>query len=121
MLEVDDNISICRLFSYLCHRRWIFFICITFCVLDGLTMPAIGVFLAQMLASLLRYLAGVDQTTEHVYRVIYAAVGVSFGGALCSAIAWWTGTILGEDIVKKIKLDLFGKLLRLPLTWFERE
>jgi len=54
-------------------------------------------------------------------KLLIAGLGISFIAGITHSIAVWTGAQMGQSVIRKIRLDIFDKLVKLPLKWFNRE
>jgi ABC-type multidrug transport system fused ATPase/permease subunit len=93
----------------------------TFSLIDGFVMPTFGVFVAHIIASLIQWSKDPAFYEAEAYKYVYLCLGLTIYETCNNTLALWAGTIVGQNITKNIRLAVFDKLLRLPMTWFEKE
>ena len=113
-------ISLTRIIPFLCKNKCLFFLCMLFALIDGFSMPAIGVLLAQLLYFLLQYSTNPDYYFGKIQIIWWITLGVALSASLSNALAIWFGQLLGQDIIRKVRLSLYEKLLKFPMEWFNR-
>ena len=92
-----------------------------FSFIDGFIMPTCGVFFAFVVAYLIQYSTNPDYFRDEIYKLVYMTIGLAFFAAANNTMAVWTGAKLGQNIIRDLRLEVFGKLLKLPLSWFNRK
>ena len=90
-------------------------------IIDSFSFPAVGALLAHLLYFLLQYPTDPTYYRDQAFIIIYITIGVGFSTAFTNPLALWMGNQLGENIMRKLRLRLFKKIMGLPLTWFEKE
>ena len=118
-----------RLWDYTEGKRCQFFIGIIMCILAGLIHPGGAILLANILNRQFTIYSAV-QTNDRA--AVDDSVGVAeeftlgvFGIALFAIIPFFIQmvvfTIIGEDMTEKLRVEVYNKLLKLPVRWFEKK
>lgn len=90
-------------------------------LMHGLVMPSMGIHVGRVLAFDLLYPTNPDHYRELIkWECLYMLL-TCFAGALVKGLQFITFLHLGTSVVNNIRKEAYGKVLRLPLTWFECE
>jgi ABC-type multidrug transport system fused ATPase/permease subunit len=92
-----------------------------FAIIDGVMMPAMGVIVGHIVAYYVYYPLNPSYYQNQMLKFVFAGVGVSFIAGITHSAAVWTGAKMGQSVIRKIRLEIFDKLVKLPLIWFNRE
>lgn len=94
---------------------------IFFALVNGAVFPVFSLFFAKMLNSLLIIAMEPNSPTEIANINFYALLFVILGVAsfLLTTLQNACMIVVGEDITKKIRVDVFHKMLKLPIPFFD--
>lgn len=90
-------------------------------LMHGLVMPSMGIHVGRVLAFDLLYPTNPDHYRELIKLECLYMLLTCFAGALVKGLQFITFLHLGTSVVNSIRRQAYGKVLRLPLTWFEKE
>lgn len=110
-----------RLCSFLMNDKCLFFVCMLFSALDAIIFPTTGALFGHLTAYMLKYSSDPSYYESQLYKIVYIMIGVSFAGGITQSVAIWSGAKLSQHVVRKLRIDLFAKLVKLPLSWYNRE
>jgi len=116
--KYEDSITT-RLFSYATGSKLLFFIGILVAIINGLIFPAFSVFLSKMLTILINFYIDKEKARKdaNTYALIYLLLGIlSFIVNLVQMVIF---SSVGQTITKNIRYEAYGKMLRMPIPWFD--
>jgi ABC-type multidrug transport system fused ATPase/permease subunit len=119
-----------RLFEYTKEKRCLFFVGIITCILAGGVHPGSALLLANILNqqfSIYQFSSSntspnlvedhLNNAEDYVLGVFLLAIFIFFPFMIQSVLF----TIVGEEITEKLRKEVYQKLLRLPVRWFEHK
>ena len=53
-----------------------------------------------------------------IHEFVYISIGLSIAGAIFNALALVTFAMLGEAVVRRIRITIYEKVLKMPMSWF---
>ena len=111
-----------RLFSYNRNKKYLFFLAFLLSFLVGLVIPGMSYVSSKVYSSLFKLTSPItlDEGLELRKTSLYTFVGLAVGYFILSSLHIFTTYILGSEITKTIRSELYTKLLKMPMCWFER-
>jgi len=88
-------------------------------ITNGLVFPAFSVFLSKMLTILVDFNNNPEQSRKdvNIYALIYFLLGIlAFLANLFQMVIF---SNIGQKITKNIRYEAYGKMLRMPIPWFD--
>ena len=103
MVKKYDESIFRRLFSYSSDRKGLFAIGIISCILNGLVFPVFSIFLAKMLAILLKFEDNPVQARKdaNLYALLYFLIGIA--AFIFSVLQQSIFSTIGEETTEKIR------------------
>jgi ABC-type multidrug transport system fused ATPase/permease subunit len=114
---------ICKLFRFNKDKKCFFGLSLLFSVLLGFVIPSMSYIFSKIYTSLFKISSpetfddGLDLRKSSLLIFLF----LSFGYFLLSFFQILTSFILGSETTKNIRINVYDKLLRLPVSWFERK
>ena len=112
----------CKLYSFNNHKKYLFGLALFFSILLGFVIPSTSYIFSKIYTSLFKLSAtetfedGIDLRKSSLLIYIFLSVGYF----LLSFLQILTSFVLGSETTKNIRIHVYDKLLKLPISWFER-
>ena len=112
----------CKLYSFNKDRKYLFGLALFFSILLGFVIPSTSYIFSKIYTSLFKisipqtFEDGLDLRESSLLIFIYLSIGY----LLLSFLQILTSFVLGSEITKNIRINVYDKLLKLPISWFER-
>ena len=112
----------CRLFSFNRDKKYLFGLALFFSFLLGFVIPSTSYIFARIYTSLFKISAtetfqeGIDSRKSSLLIYIFLSIGYF----LLTFLQILTSFVMGSETTKNIRISVYDKLLKLPISWFER-
>ena len=112
----------CRLFSFNRDKKYLFGLALFFSFLLGFLIPSTSYIFARIYTSLFKISAtetfqdGIDSRKGSLLIYIFLSIGYF----LLTFLQILTSFVMGSETTKNIRISVYDKLLKLPISWFER-
>ena len=104
-----------RVFSYTTPYRGIFIVS----VLSAILISAFSVLTPSLVGRLIDE-AITQQNAELLLQLIIAMAAVLFGEVFFQLLFTYTANLLGESIIKDLRIHLFSRMIRFRMTYFDK-
>lgn len=89
--------------------------------LEGFTFPATGLLFGKVLVNVIQYALNQDYYSSQTYKYCYFMLGVSILGALIEGLSSLSFSYLGAITIKELRSKIQNRLLRVPVSYFEKK
>lgn len=126
LVEKYKDAIFSRIFAYSKTKKGPFIAGIMMALANGVIFPIFSIFLSKMLVVLLSVQASVSSGMEvsqsdineiNLYALIFLLLGIAAFFLTTFQMACFN--YVGEEITRQIRTDVFHKILRMPIPWFD--
>jgi ATP-binding cassette subfamily B (MDR/TAP) protein 1 len=117
--KYDDKIF-SRLFKYNRSDVWLFIMGSIGALLNGAIYPVFSLFLARMIEILTYLQIGFGKyniNDANLQALIFLIIGIA--SFIFSVMQTYAFTIIGDRLTKKIRVECYRKMLKMPVAWFD--
>ena len=111
-----------NLFSFNKDNKYLFYLAFLLSILLGFVIPSTSYIFSKIYSSLFKIsiIATFDEGMDLRKSSLIIFIFLSLGYFLLSFLQILTSFVLGSETTKNIRISVYEKLLKLPVSWFER-
>jgi ABC-type multidrug transport system fused ATPase/permease subunit len=114
----DDEIM-SRLFAYNKPEKGYYYAGVFLALGNGVCFPLVALVMAEMI-----YILSMGPDSENyrkdVNRLTYYFIGIAFGALVCFGGMMILFARVGEGLTYRLRKDGFDKIMRMPISWFDK-